>query len=269
MKVLIAMAVHDTEENGRSEYTRRTLRETIKYQIGNNNVRLVIIDNDSCVKTKDIIEAFALQFAQINCFEKAITIITNETNVGTAAAINQAIELREPGEHVIKIDNDVLIHSKTWALDMAEAAERMPNQIGVLGLKRRDLEQRPNHPTSFFRSTLMMLPHEPGQKWYTFEQTEDVMGTCTLLPSWLLDKVGYMRQPGVYGYDDVDMCIRSSLSGYINGFLCGIDIEHLDEGGTDYTEWKKKEAARMGEEFQRLKEGYVSGTISTYYNGKP
>jgi len=264
MKVLIAMAVHDTEENKRYKYTLDTLYDSILPQLElTTDIRLVIIDNASYGGTKDSIERFKKR-----PFHGSVTVITNETNVGTAAAINQAIALREPGEHVIKIDNDVLIHSKTWALDMAEAVERHPFKIGVLGLKRRDLEQRPGHPTGFFNSTLNMLPHKPGEKWFVFEQTEDVMGTCTLLPWWLLDKVGYMRQPGVYGYDDVDMCIRSALSGHANGFLCGIDIEHLDEGGTDYTEWKQKEAARMGEEFQRLKEGYVSGTIPTYYDGK-
>jgi GT2 family glycosyltransferase len=263
-KVLIAMAVHDTEENGRSEYTKTTLRDTIIPMLIHDGIRVCIIDNNSCIESKKIIEQYSKKW----CLNNVFTVIANTENIGTAAAINQAIGLREPGEHVIKIDNDVLIHSKTWALDMAEAAERHPFKIGVLGLKRRDLEQRPGHPTGFFNSTLNMLPHKPGEKWFVFEQTEDVMGTCTLLPWWLLDKVGYMRQPGVYGYDDVDMCIRSTLTGHANGFLCGIDIEHLDEGGTDYTEWKKKEAARMGEEFQRLKDGYVSGAIPTYYDGK-
>lgn len=263
MKVLIAMAVHDTEENGRTRYTVKTLKESIAPIIAAyTNVKLVVINNGSDPMPSNYLRNFG------SMGHERIKVIHNPNNVGTAAAINQAIALREPGEHVIKIDNDVLIHSKTWALDMAEAAERMQNPMGVLGLKRRDLEQRPNHPTSFFRSTLNMLPHLPGQKWFVFEQTEDVMGTCTLLPWWLLNKVGYMRQPGVYGYDDVDMCIRSALTGHANGFLCGIDIEHLDEGGTDYTEWKKKEAARMGEEFQRLKEGYIKGEIPTYYNGK-
>ena len=49
---LIAMAVYDTVVNERSKYTWRTL-ESLMDTSGSNN-RIIVIDNNSCDKTKEI-----------------------------------------------------------------------------------------------------------------------------------------------------------------------------------------------------------------------
>ena len=51
---LISMAVHDTVENGRTEFTRRTL-ESLSDTVDWENHRLFIIDNNSCEKTKTLL----------------------------------------------------------------------------------------------------------------------------------------------------------------------------------------------------------------------
>lgn len=246
------MAVHDTDENQRSAFTEQSL---FSATINLNSNRLLLVDNGSCERTKKILESF-------RCF-KNYEIITLPENIGTAKAINLAMKQRRPGEHVIKMDNDVVIHSRSWVDELEAAITREP-RIGICGLKRKDLWQFPGHPEKQYRSELIMLPHKPGERWIVVERTKDIMGTCVMFNSALLDKIGYLYQPSLYGYDDVLACYRSELAGFINVFLPHIEMDHIDPGGTEYCEWKRVEAARNAPEVVRLVDQYIAGTRSIY-----
>ena len=113
-----------------------------------------------------------------------------------------------------------------------------------------------------------MLPHEPGQRWIIVEKSKHIMGTCVLHSSALLDKIGYMYQPGVYGYDDTLMSCRAIVAGFITCFLSHIEIDHIDPGGTDYIGWKQKEAGIYQREVVQLMRDYQSGKLSTYYDAE-
>lgn len=248
---LIAMAVHDTEENKRSKYTKQTL-ESLHDTVGFKNHRLIIIDNDSCEETKNIISEF-LTYTNRN-----IDVITNTENVGTAKAINQAWAYRKPNEVVIKMDNDVVINNYGWVEEM-ELAMKLGN-YGILGLKRKDLVQSPN-ASNHWKTELKMLPHEKGDNWVVVEESADIMGTVQMFHPELINKMGGLMQAGVYGFDDTLACIRAILLGYKLAFLPHIDIEHIDVGGDAYTEWKRKYAGEKMEEFYKIKEGLINGTI--------
>ena len=243
---LIAMAVYDTVVNERSKYTWRTL-ESLMDTSGSNN-RIIVIDNNSCDKTKEILKDY----------KKYITIITNNENVGTAKAINQAWAYRKPNETVIKIDNDVVINNYGCVEEM-ELAMKLGN-YGILGLKRKDLMQSPTSQ-SIWKTELKMLPHDKGDNWVVVEESEDVMGTVQMFHPSLTDKMGGLMQAGVYGFDDTLACIRAKLLGYKLAFLPHIDIDHIDKGGDAYTEWKRKYAGEKMEEFYKIKEGLINGTI--------
>jgi GT2 family glycosyltransferase len=197
---LIAMAVYDTVENERSKYTKRTL-ESLHETVDFKNHRLIIIDNNSCIETKNILKEH----------EQFITVITNTENVGTAKAINQAWAYRKPNETVIKMDNDVVINNYGWVEEM-ELAMKLGG-YGILGLKRKDLMQSPTSQ-SMWKTELKMIPHEKGYNWVIVEESEDVMGTCTMFHPSLTDKMGGLIQAGVYGFDDTLACIRAKLLGY-------------------------------------------------------
>ena len=227
---LIAMAVHDTEENGRTELTRRTL-ESIADTVNFLKHRLILVDNNSCSKTKELF-SYSIIPTQI--------ISVNE-NVGTARAINKAWALRQPGEHCIKMDNDVVINNLGWIEEMEGAIKADP-LIGQIGLKRKDCWEFPEHKEADFKSTLHMLPHIPGEPWQVVEKVKHVIGTCVMHSSALLDKVGYLYQPGLYGYDDVIMSHRTHLAGFYSCFLPHINIDHIDPGQTEYQGWKERHA---------------------------
>lgn len=254
---LIAICAFDTEENGRSEYTRRTLEslyETVDYY----KHRIIVVDNGSCQRTKNYLE----RHKSIYGFE----VITLPENIGTAKGINKAWKFRKPGEHCVKMDNDVVFYQEGWADRLEEAIERDP-QIGIVGLKRKDLEERPDHENEWYKSALYFLKHSPGQSWIPFEEVAHVMGTCQMYSSACLDKIGYLVQPGIYGFDDSLASLRARLAGFVTGFLPSIQIEHIDVGDNPYTQEKHQLASDGMAEYSRLANEMISGKISIYYDG--
>lgn len=246
---LIAMAVFDTEENGRSEYTLETLKSLFWTVKGH---RIVVVDNASCEETKRILRDCA----------NFIEVITLTENVGTAKAVNKAWQLRKAGENCIKMDNDVVIHQSGWVEQMENAISKDPT-IGIVGLKRKDCWEEPSR-TDFYKSELQMLPHVAGEPWVVVERVNHVMGTCQMFSSELLDKIGYLYQPRLYGFDDALAAIRCQVAGFYSCFLPHIEIDHIDTGATAYQGWKEKHAGEDMAEYNRLKNGYYSGTIPVY-----
>lgn len=257
---LIAMAVYDTVENQRTELTRATLI-SIEETVDLVKHRLFIIDNGSCDATKELLADFYSQKSKLFNIE----LITNEKNVGTANAINQAWAYREPGEHLIKMDNDVTIVQTGWVDLMEEAIDRSPKGIGIIGLKRKDLLEDPNRKDDY-KSVLVMLNHEPGQKWIVVEVVKHVMGTCQMFNSNLIDIIGGLFQMnGLYGFDDSLAALRCNVAGFNSCFLAGIEIDHIDPGATSYQGWKEQYAANMMGMYNEYKDGYFNGTRSIYY----
>lgn len=258
MPSLIAMAVFDTTENNRTWMTEKTL-ESLKKRVNLVEHTLYIIDNGSCEATKKVIEDFNKDIT-------SVIVITNEENVGTAKAINQAWKYRKPGQHVIKMDNDVVIHQDGW-VDLLEKAITQQPKLGIVGLKRKDLAEHPNWPMGHnYKSNLLMLPHTAGEEWIVAEEVQHVMGTCQMYNSALIDKIGGLYQmEGIYGFDDSLAAVRCKMAGFMNVFLPCVNIDHIDTGATDYTEWKKKYADEHMALFGKIKAEYISGDRDIYY----
>jgi GT2 family glycosyltransferase len=267
-KVLLAMAVHNTEENQRFNSTKKTIESLVSEgEPFNQSIEchLFIIDNGStCKKTIDYLSKLFHTGGLPNWFGP-LTIHRNDKNYGTAAAINKAWRHRQPGQHCIKMDDDVLIHDTFWIQKMYEAIEREP-QIGIVGLKRKDCWEHPAHENPDLRSELMMLPHVAGQPWIVAEKVFHVMGTCQMYSSALLDQIGYLYQPSLYGYDDVLSAHRCHKAGMWSVFLPGIEIDHIDPGNTPYQKWKEDHAATVTNEVIRIAAQYRSGERSIYFN---
>jgi len=255
---LIAMAVYSTDENKKDDCLSRTMQslyDTVDFK----KHRLILSVNAFTSRTMN---GIIRDHYERGIIEK---VIYNDTNIGTAEAINKVWQHRKPGEHVIKMDDDVVIHQPGWVDLMEEAISRDP-KIGIIGLKRKDLIQTTWHPDPQYKSELKMLPHKPGEKWITVEKTADIMGTCTMYNNALLDKIGYLKQLGLYGYDDNIACHRSHLAGFYNCFLNHIEIDHIDPGDTPYQAWKHKHSGESTEAYIKYIHAMVAGTESIYYN---
>lgn len=253
---LIAMCCYDTEENKRSWMTRATL-ESLYATVDFKKHRLIVVDNNSCEETRNILSEMSHQMG----FE----VITLPENIGTAKAINLAWKHRRPQEHLIKMDNDVVIHNTGWVDLLEEAIGRDPETIGQASLKRKDLAETPDTTNEWYKSELIMLPHQAGQRWIVGEKVIHCMGTCVMHNYRLIDKVGGLHQMGgIYGFDDSLMSLRSRLSGFKNLFIHGIEIDHIDSGDNPYSEEKRKYAGTMMEAYSQAREEYTNGIRSLY-----
>lgn len=254
---LIAMAIYSTEENKKDECLSKTLtslRKTVDF----NKHRLMFCVNSMTATTRSILKHFKDIVPDVDW-------IVNDENIGTAEAINKVWKLRKEGEYCIKMDDDVIIHNAGWVDEMEETIRR-DETIGIIGLKRKDLIQCPTHPDPTYRSEFVMLPHTPGEEWIIVERTADIIGTATMLNSKLLDKIGYSRQPGKYGFEDNLLCHRSHLAGFYNCFLPHIKIDHIDHGGGDYETFKKNHSAEKFPEYHKLVHDMIAGKEPIYYN---
>lgn len=261
--MLLTMAVFDTPENKRSWMTNETL-QSLEERVDWNKHRLMISDNGSHEYTHNLYQAYT-HIIDLTVF--------NGENIGTANALNKLWRLREPGEAVCKIDNDVVIHRDDWP-DLIEMVFDKAPDIGICGLKRRDLQEWPTpKPTwqrgmeDYYMSKLRALPHKTNEPWLIVEEVNHVMGTCQAYRPELLDKIGYLYQPGVYGFDDSLAATRCRVAGFKNTFLHGVEIDHIDPGGTAFIEWKKKEAGRTMEAFYKARDDYQKGLKDIYFNG--
>lgn len=262
--MLLTMATHDTPENNRTWMTRRTL-ESMRETVDFSKHTLMVSDNGSVQETHRLYQEFA----------DIITYVEyNGENIGTANALNKLwrffarVQTRHCYNGVVcKIDNDVVWHTHNWAEQMEEVFKRDPN-IGIVGLKRKDLWERPDHPDPHYRSTLRMLSHKAGQRWLVVEECNHIMGTCQAYSSALFDRIGYLYQmDGLYGFDDSLASVRAHVAGYKTVFLLGIEIDHIDPGGTAYNDWKHKYTGERLEQFRKVEQEYLSGKRDIYYHG--
>lgn len=256
---LISMAVYDTADNNRAallEQCLSSLAETVDFK----RHRIFFSVNSATERGAAAIMNF-MQWAGPRS-----DVFWNSENIGTARAVNKGFQKRESGEVCVKMDDDVVFGrcSNGWLDLMEEAFSRDPH-LGILGLKRNDLLESPNSPDPRWRSRLREISHQHGQANIMVEQVEHVMGTCQAFAPELLDKIGYLYQPGLYGFDDSLAATRAKVAGFYSAFLCNVEIHHIDPGGNAYTE-DKRDLARDGmAEYHGLKDGYLNGSISIYY----
>lgn len=252
------MATFDTPENQRIDLTRRTI-DSLLNTVDFSKHRLFVIDNHPTPEGRAIIRN-----AQEKIGGTRIGYIKNKENLGTAEAINKGWYWRSPNENCIKIDNDVVIYQTGWVEELEEAIKRDP-KIGIIGLKRKDCWETPDHKDSFYKSELIMLPHNPPQRWMVVERVNHVMGTCQMYSAALLSKIGFLWQPALYGFDDSFAAVRSHLAGFYNCFLPHIDMDHIDPGTTPYQKWKEEHAAQCWTAYHEALRDYKSGAKSIYY----
>ena len=130
---IIGMAVYSTAENKKDECLIKTL-ESLKQTVDFSENILMLSVNAFTTTTKDIIEIYS---------DIIENVIWNNTNIGTAEAINKVWQHRKQGEHAIKMDDDVVINSDhDWVQMMGKPKPRKPILSFNYGQSKRN-----NHRT--------------------------------------------------------------------------------------------------------------------------
>lgn len=251
---LIGMAIYSTEENKKDnclEKTMAALSRTVDFK----KHRLIVSINAATERTTAILRWYAPIIQHT---------IHNDSNIGTAKAINKAWVLRKKGENAIKMDDDIITTYVGWVDELEAAIERDP-LIGQCGLKRKDCWEYPGHEHADWKSELIMLPHIGGESWIIVEKVKHVIGSCVMHSAALLEKIGGMYQLSEYGYDDVIASHRTHLAGFYSCFLSHVPIDHIDDGQTPYQAWKEKHAGEQSQAMISFVREMYNGTKPIYY----
>lgn len=265
MSSRIVMAVYALEGSPKIGYAKRTLSNLLKVTNFNKH-ELFISDNGSCPEMIQWYDRFKSLYKKAKFKPENLTISLNGENLGTSGAVNLGIRDRKPGQFIIKMDDDMVIHTTGW-VDLMEDCMARYTKLGIAGVKRRELIQRPDHPEAQYQTKLIYLPHQRGLSWTTLELCNDIIGSTTMYHPDLLDACGYAFQPSNYGMDDVLWSIRSQMAGFTNAFIPEIKADHIDTGEGEFVMWKQKHAGEIMDEFIEIKEDYLAGVRDIYYDG--
>ncbi len=181
----------------------------------------IIVDNASTDGTVELIESGYLNY---------VKLIKNSTNLGFAAANNQALK-QARGRYVLFLNPDMQIH-KGFLDTLIAWADTKP-QMGLAGCKLLD-EFKDPHPVlrpSKFPSALPYLPAFLGLRpffcsvhprfWYPSfnddaeQEVEMVRGAFMLVRREVLDKLGFGFDPRYFIlFEDIDLCREVRRLGY-------------------------------------------------------
>ena len=192
----------------------------------------------------------------------------NSENLGTAKAINSIWEQRTPTQHCMKIDSDVLWPEVGWYSRMREVFDYTDN-VGIVALRRDDIWERTDHPDPFYRTRIMEIVRKDGTI-FKIEISNHTLGTTWLVRSSLLNSIGALKQPGLYGFDDSLYCLRAKIKDFASVFVLGVPIIHNDKGeaagdkNAKYTRWKLDSAGVAMAGFEQLRDAYQSGERDPY-----
>lgn len=256
--MLIAIPLWDTLQNRRSEITEIVIPQLLKTITDKD--RVVVSDNGSCERTLDFL-------ASID--DPRFKYILNGKNLGIAGATNVVWKDTCPGKVVCKMDNDCFIHDAGWT-ELVEYCLLKADNIGIIGLKRKDVAECPDALEPYYRSKLYYLPHVAGERWVVVEEVNHVIGTCYCFGPRARARFGYLAQPDtVYGFDDALASVRMHKLGYKTCFLPQINIDHLDLDGDvasdPYTRWKQIQASDGMSRYRDLVDRINSGKVDPYY----
>ncbi|MDI6402910.1 glycosyltransferase, partial [Balneolaceae bacterium ANBcel3] len=162
-----------------------------------DRTRIIVIDNGSVDDTADYLDHLIKD-------SYPITVLTNEQNLGYAAAVNQG--LAKAGDGIVMVmHNDVLLKSPIPAR-LASLLEKNP-ELGLVAPKTNHSWNEPQ--CSEFSEE--KIPAEPGDSEEELEETELLDGYCLAFRNH--PGLTFSKQYGLAYFDDADFCLRIKQSG--------------------------------------------------------
>ena len=161
--------------------------------------------------------------------------INNEENVGNPQALNNAMKVAT-GDIIVIAGNDIKLQNK-WLAEAIKLIQDNPN-IGLIGFN--------------WRGNASKTKKKHGN---LNEQVGNVFGTWVMSRK-VYDKVGPFNEFSKYGLWGSAYNDRCNAKGFINGYINGIDSEHIgnDVGETtDYRKMKNREMSKAKKAYGKWK----------------
>ena len=201
---------------------------------------VIIVDNGSTDNSKEYIRN--------NTFNFPVKLIENEENLGFAPAVNQGISQAEY-EYIFSLNNDTEIEKGS----IKALIDLMSSDDNIFSLQAKMLQYNNKELIDDVGDeyNLLAWTKKTGENHNSSEYTEvcEIFSACAgaaMYKKSLLNEIG-MFDDNFFAYmEDVDLAIRSRISGYRN-FLCpDAVVYHIGSAtsGSRYNEFKVRLAAR-------------------------
>ncbi|MCX7840627.1 MAG: glycosyltransferase family 2 protein [Anaerolineae bacterium] len=160
----------------------------------------------------------------------AVRVIANNTNVGFAKAINQALRVSQ-GRYALLLNNDTVVLPD--ALDRLVAFADAHPQVGICGPKilNRDgtlqKQCRRSYATPwdlfcYFSGLSTLFPHSPLFARYLMTYRDEnethpadaVSGACMLIRRAVIEQIGLLDEQFFAYQEDTDYCFRAKRAGW-------------------------------------------------------
>lgn len=162
--------------------------------------------------------------------EAGLKVIWNVANVGVAKAYFQGYaEMPDEVTHFVKLDDDTVVLTQGWNKKMEFAYKVWPN-LAALSL---DIDSGKQGGEC----------EELSHKGVTLEVfVHPCVGVAaTMYPVKAFAKLGFFKDFGYYGFEDLAFCTEAREAGYLTAYLQDVKCQHLGrthESDSLYDEWK-------------------------------
>jgi GT2 family glycosyltransferase len=255
VKPLIIITVYNRKEETLA--TLEALKETTDFE---KDVDLVIVDNCSAEDTRLALARWQSE-NPVNDFHHVLYL---RENIGCPRALNRAMkDYRQPGQAVIKLDNDVEILTMGWLEHFERFLEAMP-QVAMVGpwydelADEKRLKEKRRVNSFYYYPVFPLIGH---MAWHA---------------GWFLDRVGYfdvLADNHLYGFEDLLMCQKAAILGYEMAVLPAVKVKMLQrKNALDVAGLESRDAhvARLRPEYERRVMMVWQGEhIFTDENGQP
>jgi len=221
-----------------------------------SNYEIIVVDNASSDKSLAYLEEMKKQFA--------LTIIVNDENMSFSYANNQAAR-RAEGEFLVLMNNDIQV-TDGWLDEMLLVALNRPD-AGTVGAKlvypeipqdsiNKGKSWRIQHAGigfkhDTFEGDVFIRPYnmsngdevyKPGEPIESVREVPAVTAATLLISKELFDQLNGLDEGYVFGYEDVDLCLKVLRKGYSN-YYCPTALLFHYEFGTQHKD--EKDAIRQ------------------------
>ena len=204
-----------------------------------------------------------------------ITQIFNKENLGFAGANNQGIKmaLANNADYLLLLNNDTTVEPDFLTKLVEEAAN--DESAGIVGPliyfydKPLAVSSKliwsaggkiANHVT---RGELRGYQEIDEGEYQVPEQVDYISGTCFLIKSEVIKKIGLISEDYFLYYEDTDWCLRANLAGWRSLFVPAAKIYHKAsrstvEASCPYIYYHSRNGLMFGERFGNKLIGYFS-----------
>ncbi|MBK8128374.1 MAG: glycosyltransferase [bacterium] len=204
----------------RRDLTERCL-EAIARSSNHASYEVIVINNGSTDDTAQLLSSI----------EGDMTVITNKTNEGFAAACNRGARLAT-GRYLLLLNNDTEVSDDY--LDNMLAAANAQDKCGAVGTKLLYANGRVQHAGIAFNQD--GTPYHIFQNFAadhpavtTSRMMQAVTAACMLVSREVYNQFGGFDSGYRNGFEDIDFCLRLTEQGYRNYYCADCDILHHEE----------------------------------------